>query len=319
MLRFILALLVSLATMSAAPSLAQDIDELRRQDERLAGVASRLFQPNAVFCDRLMPDLGLVLHSRDQYDTTYAGQFPDSNLAVSAIAPGSAASTAGLRDGDQILALGDTPVGSIQPDDTRPARDIAFDILANQNVEMPVAITVKRGGHTETFELLAPASCRLLVEITTEKGFSARTDGKVMQVSYSLAEAVTDDQLAAILAHELGHVVLRHRQRLEAAGVEGGWLKEVGQNRIVARATEIAADRMSVHLLANAGFDPHAAIRFWQTPASQRVSGGIFRSGVYPSISGRIAILADEIARYLPLGAAPDFPGHLFAQREMPL
>ena len=319
MLRTCLALLAQLATLFAVPSLAQDIDQLRRQDERLAGVASRLFQPNAVFCDRLMPDLGLVLHSRDQYNSTYAVQFSDSNLAVSAIASGSAAATAGLREGDQILAIGDTPVGTLQPDGARPARDVGFDILADQAVDAPVTVSVKRGGNTETFELVAPASCRLLVEITTEKGYSARTDGKVMQVSYSLAEAVTDDQLAAILAHELGHVVLRHRQRLEAAGVDGGLLKEVGQNRIVARSTEIAADRMSVHLLANAGFDPHAAIRFWQTPASQRVSGGIFRSGIYPSISGRIAILADEIARYLPLGAAPDYPGHLLAQREMPL
>ena len=319
MLRTCLTLLIPFATLFAAPSLAQDIEELRQQDERLAGVSSQLFQPNAVFCDRLMPDFGLVLHSRDQYGSTFAGQFSDSTLAISAVAPGSAAAIAGIRAGDQILAIGDTDVATLQPDGDSPARDLAFEILADQTVEKPLAITVNRGGRAESFDLTAPASCRLLVEITTESGYSARTDGNVMQVSYSLADAVTDDQLAAILAHELGHVVLRHRQRLDAAGIEGGLLKEVGRNRGIARATEIAADRISVHLLANAGFDPNAAVSFWQTPASQRVSGGFFRSGFYPSVSARIAFLADEIARYLPLGPAPDYPGHLLEQRESPL
>ena len=319
MLRTRLIILLPFAVLFAAPSLAQDIEELHQQDERLANVSSQLFQPNAVFCDRLMPDFGLVLHSRDQYGSTYSGQFSDSTLAISAVAPGSAAAIAGFRAGDQILAIGETDIVALQPDGARPARDIAFDILADQLVDKPVAITVERGGSAQSFDLAAPASCRLLVEITTESGYSARTDGKVMQVSYSLADAVTDDQLAAILAHELGHVVLRHRQRLDAAGIEGGLFKEVGRNRSVARATEIAADRISVHLLANAGFDPYAAIDFWQTPASQRVSGGIFRSGIYPSVSARIAILADEIERYLPFGAAPDHPGHLLDSRDLPL
>lgn len=278
-----------------------------------------MLRANARFCDSIMPDTGLVLHSRDQYAEPELAQFADSTVAIAAVATDSPAARQGVRAGDQIIAIGSIRVSNLERQGERPARDLAFDILADQPLQSPVRIEIIRDGEPVTVDIVTSPACKVLVEVTTESGFAARTDGKVMQVSYPLVSAVNDTQLAAVVAHELGHVVLRHRARLEAAGVDGGLLKEIGNNRLLGRTAEVEADRISVHLMANAGVDPQAAVEFWKTEAGKRVGGGLFRSAIYPSVEARAAMLADEIARYLPWGAAPDYPGHLLEERDNPM
>src|SRR3546814_17247433 len=55
-----------------------------------------------------------------------------------------------------------------------------------------------------------------------------------------------DAELAAAIAHELAHNILRHRARLDAAGVDRGLAKQFGRNARMFKQTEIEADRPSV-------------------------------------------------------------------------
>jgi predicted Zn-dependent protease len=133
---------------------------------------------------------------------------------------------------------------------------------------------------------------------------------------------VTDDELAAILGHEMAHALREHgRERASqqlaqevALGVisAAAGLGPSGTDlaRIVADVTyglpnsrefEREADRIGVELAARSGFDPRAAISLWQKMS--RVGGGgppEFLS-THPSDESRIRDLQGYVARVMPL------------------
>ena len=307
--------------MAFAPQVgAQDsggIDRLITQDARLAAIAERLLGANRALCRAEMPLTGLVLHSRDQYRAEIAGDaFVNGPIAVAAVLPGSPAASAGLAAGDALSAIGDRQTATMTRDGEAPLRDTAFAALADQSGDRPVALAVSRGGQQQVATLDAPRGCRALVEIRAADALQARSDGRVIQVNYGLARAASDAELAVVFAHELGHLVLEHRRRLEAAGVEKGFFGEFGRNQRLNRQVEVEADRISVHLLANAGYDPSLAPAFWRSRLGRRAAGGLMLSSTYPSVEARARLVEREIADYLGAGAAPSWPGHLLARRD---
>jgi predicted Zn-dependent protease len=118
-----------------------------------------------------------------------------------------------------------------------------------------------------------------------------------------------DAQLAAILAHAIGHIALRHptvgMTRGELAQVQvqvasrsmpdeaPGRVKAVALERFAFdRACETAADRYAVKLLHDAGFDPATLVAYLRTlpmPQGQDYA-------VYPSPSERIEAAQRAIA-----------------------
>src|SRR3546814_2842022 len=61
------------------------------------------------------------------------------------------------------------------------------------------------------------------------------------------------------------------------------------------KQTEIEADRLSVWLLAGAGYDPAAAARFWSR-FGQRKGRPLFQASTHPSWRDRVAALEAEAA-----------------------
>lgn len=306
----------------AQQSVAQDneaVELLVEQDLRLATIAERLLGANASLCRLQMPLTGMVLHSRDQYRAGLAQDaFVNGSVAVAAVVPGSFASQAGVVAGDGLIAVGSTRPNEMSASEGAPLRDAAISALADVAGRSQEPLILSRNGRETAIPLSAPEGCRALVEIRAAKSLAARSDGRVIQIDYALAEAATDEQLAVIFAHEMAHVVLEHRRRLEAAGVEKGLLGEFGKNQRLNRQVEVEADRMSVHLLANAGYEPALAPEFWRTSLGRRAGGGLLRSSTYPSPEARARLLEREIEDYLGSGTAPTYPGHLLTRRELP-
>jgi hypothetical protein len=313
-----LGLAAAVSLLAAAPaSLAQAGDPqaaLVTQDVRLAAVSQRLMQANDALCRRHMPLSGLVLHTRDQYRDDPGPAFANGPVAIEAVLPGSPAA-AEIRAGDGLAAIGTTRTSGLQRAGEAPLRDTVFEVLADQPTDRPVVLTLVRQGAERTVLLAVPAGCRALVEIRAGDGTNARSDGRVIQIDQGLAARASDPQLAVVFAHEFAHAVLEHRRRLEAAGVAKGFFGEFGKNQALNRTVEVEADRLSVHLLANAGYDPAIAPAFWRSPLGRR-SGGL--SAVYPSPEARAQLLEREIADYLGAGAAPSWPGHLLGKRDRP-
>jgi len=309
----------ALALALAAPALGQSMDELAAQDMRLALIADRMMAANAGLCTQTMPITGLSLHSADQYDDAAArALFPSGLVAAALVLPGSPAEQAGLRKDDTVVAIAGRDIAALTPRGDGHLREAAFALLASQPPGEPLHITARRGAETITATLTAPPGCRSLVEVVASAGVMGRSDGRVIQISLTLAEMLDDDGLAVIFAHELAHVVLHHRTRLEAAGVRKGLLGEFGRNRRLNRQVEEEADLMSAHLLANAGFDPAIAPAFWRSVTGERAGGGLLRSRVYPSPAARADMIAAEIVAHLPSPMRQTWPEHLLARRDAP-
>ena len=116
-------------------------------------------------------------------------------------------------------------------------------------------------------------------------GSYAQTRGFTIEVAVQLlAEAPSDDEAATMIAHELAHNILGHWQRNVAAG----------RTYVAVRRNEREADRMAPWLMANAGFDPAAAPRFF-AQWGPRHSGGMTRSPTHDSWQDRAAAVNAEL------------------------
>lgn len=127
-----------------------------------------------------------------------------------------------------------------------------------------------------------------------------------------------EDELAAVIAHEIAHVTCRHvaeqLSKAKTANVVGGTLGALADilgyggvydlaegvlsvSSVIwlpaySRRDEEEADRVGLLYMARAGYDPRAAPRLWQRAAAdpaQRGAGGIFSS--HPGHADRRRIL----------------------------
>ena len=317
----LLALAAMLPAMLPAPLHAQEADAataLWAQDLRLASVAERIMAANAHLCRTTMPITGMILHSADQYGPQTGNWFRDGSTGVLQVVPGSSADRAGIRSGDALLAVGTTQTRDLALQVGYPRRDAAYQVIAEWPSGQALGLTVSSAGLERQVTLTPPSGCRALVEVLSDNNSTAHADGRVIQISYALAAQLSDDALATVFAHELAHIALESRRRLREAGVPNGFAREFGTHRRLARRAEIEADLLSVHLLANAGYDPQIAPRFWDAEAALVLGSDLFSSRVYPSHRNRARLMREEIAVHLAAAPLPSSAPHLLAERDRP-
>jgi len=127
-----------------------------------------------------------------------------------------------------------------------------------------------------------------------------------------------DDQLAAVLGHEVGHVVARHAAERystqsttglvlgavqsragdysQAVGAVGGLGAQLGLLLPFSRSHELEADRLGVDYVAAAGYKPSESVALWRLMAQQRQTGAPEFTSTHPSDQTRIAALQQYIA-----------------------
>jgi predicted Zn-dependent protease len=89
--------------------------------------------------------------------------------------------------------------------------------------------------------------------------------GKVAVFTGLLHVVANDDQLAAVLGHEVAHALAHHTsERLARQAREGGGLLAALRARRFDREQESEADHIGVFLMTFAGYDPRQAVAFWQ-------------------------------------------------------
>ncbi len=117
--------------------------------------------------------------------------------------------------------------------------------------------------------------------------------GKCAVYTGMLLAAPSDDALAAVLGHEAAHAIARHGGERISQSVAGSVIADAvtesaglsaGQQQLLdaahgmgglafSRSQESEADELGLLIAADAGFDPRAAITFWEA-MSQRDRGG---------------------------------------------
>lgn len=132
----------------------------------------------------------------------------------------------------------------------------------------------------------------------------------------------TDDELAAVMGHEIAHALREHgRERASQAMATGVGLAIVGAvvganrgqldlaglitdltiNLPNSRQFEVEADRVGVELAARAGYDPRAAMTLWE---KMKAAGGAAPPqwlSTHPSSETRQQDLSEYSRRVLPL------------------
>ena len=319
-----------LALISAAaivllgiPTAADELpffEAIRAVDTEMAGIGQRLALSNVSLCDRQEPGLGLVLHTPDQYsrvvrDAAIRHFRFDGPVGVEAVIPGSAAAAAGVRADDTLLGMGQK---RFKPADPEAKAGTAALIGARRQImafpiSHPMVLHMRRDGIDQERILVPAAVCRSRFEVVLGPEFVAQADGEIVQIG-SRFFSDYPEWVAAPIAHELAHNILRHRERLEEKGVNYGLLSGIGRNVRDFRQTEIEADILSVSLVANAGFDPQIAVLFWRAfgPAH---GASILRSRSHPAWKKRIAIMEHAIAELGP--ERPHRPAILAARNRL--
>ncbi len=141
--------------------------------------------------------------------------------------------------------------------------------------------------------------------------------------------AENEAQLAGVLAHESGHVVMRHGTHIASQAVlaQGGMailtgilgqsgsltsqLAQLGLGLGVdslllknSRAAETQADEVGTYILEQAGYDPHAMVQFFQIISKRYPQRTVQFFSDHPNPENRIKDIDVEIAHMAPVRGA---------------
>jgi len=247
------------------------------------------------------PQTGLVIYAAGQYAGDYRTVATrlfglDRGPAIVSVAPGSAAARAGLRPGDVLLSVDGVPLPATTTAAASfaPVQD-AHDRIDRALAAAPAELVVDRGGERRAIELAADLGCPSFVQLVPSTKRNASADGDTVTISSRVADyAEGDDELATPIAHEIAHNILGHRRALVRDRVSKGMFAGFGANGRRLRATEDEADLVGVELMATAGYDPAAAVRFWTRfgPASSQLIG----DGTHRGWRARVGAIAAKVA-----------------------
>lgn len=298
LIALLLSLVIVMGPATAAP-LSDDtaievLRQLRADDVRLATIADRIARASADICPVRQPLPGLVVHDLGQYTSGFRAAAralfgANSGIAIEGVVPGSPAEAAGVQADDRLLAIDDVRVDALEGDaDHMPAVRTAIDRAMTDG---SARLELERGGRRLLVAVSGAPGCASRVEIRPSETYNGWADGTTAQLSSAMVDFTRDDdELATVIAHEMAHNVLRHRARLDAAGLSRGLFGQVGRNARLIRATEMEADRLGVYLMARAGFDPHAAARFWDRLLKEH-GAGILADGTHLGRRKQVALV----------------------------
>ncbi|MBD5165085.1 M48 family metallopeptidase [Helicobacter sp.] len=138
--------------------------------------------------------------------------------------------------------------------------------------------------------------------------------GKVFVYTGLMPLVASDDELAVVLSHEIAHAILRHgaeRMSMQTIQSIGGGIlgiivnaqapgygnlfsqaynlgSNVGIMLPFSRSHELEADKAGIMLMKKAGYNPQAAISFWEKMAANKEKSSSDFLSTHPSDSKRI-------------------------------
>ncbi|WP_448188469.1 M48 family metalloprotease [Azospirillum sp. sgz301742] len=265
--------------LDTGPAKAGDDDITRLQ--RLHAVGARVLEANAPLCGgRTRYDLGLVPMNRS--DNAFAGDFlrhfpNDESVVVLAV---SDTKTGGPKVGDRLLAVN----GERLPTGRDTLAQVEALLRRAVSSERPVTLSLSRGGQPLDLRVTPTLRCDFDVRLERAGVVNAYADGRSVRFTTAMMDFVTDDELALIFGHELGHNAMGHMDKREEnartgstlggvldllTGAEhlGGYWGDVARGAY-GRDFEAEADYVGIYYAARAGFDITAAAGFWRRLAA---------------------------------------------------
>lgn len=181
-------------------------------------------------------------------------------------------------------------------------------------------ITAQIPGLRAQGKLSIPQSWEVVVFDSKDVNAFALPGGKIGVFTGLLGVAKTQDQLAAVVGHEVSHVLARHSAERASANLPAqiggavasiygvGQLYGLGVNALFllpySRDHETEADLLGLDLMAMSGFDPRQAVALWQNMAKQGGAKPPEMLSTHPSDQTRIHNLNERMPSALDLYVA---------------
>ncbi|MFM5908276.1 MAG: M48 family metalloprotease [Novosphingobium sp.] len=295
-----LALAVALSMAPAAraaepsPQLVAVVRALQADDARINAIGFRLASVNSAFCPDVRQASGLLLLDAAAFNVPSSIRLAmalKGDFAVEAVAPRSPAERAGIRPGEELLAI-DGRALAVLSAGIAPQNQVRLGFLHDE-----IETALDRRGQVSlqfaarTVDLRGVPACHAHFELATSGNGAQAGFGVVLMSRALLYETRNDDEAAFVLAHELSHLVLGHQQRR----------KQAGKSRKVTLETEREADRLAAWLMANAGYDAATAPAFLRRRGAKGLAA-LFPEGSHDSAPARARLVEAELAE---MGTAP--------------
>lgn len=294
------------------PARLQALQSLISLQDRLYRIAAPLLVNNPELCKANARNLlGFTAKTKYSYSANFveAAQKTlglNERLQVMGVLAGSGAARAGVRRGDILLAVEDKPM----PEGENAERDAAAVLAPLVTGRTTVKLTVIRNGTRVALNVPLTHACAFGIELGNTDNVVAYGDGHRVLIARGMMNAASsDDELAYVVAKEMAHNVLAHASRRKMSATVGAIIDNLLRAnpdmsimsglagvKPMPQDLDAMADKLSLYMLARAGYDIGQATAFWQRMASQypaTVLNGY--TAMHPATAYRISAMEKTI------------------------
>jgi beta-barrel assembly-enhancing protease len=273
------------AAPQVTPAEVQALQALVALQERLYRIAAPLLVNNAELCQGTARNLlGFTAKNKYSYSSEFINAAQkalglDERLQVMGVLAGSGAARAGVQRGDILIAIEDKPMPSGENAEREAASVLAPLVTGRSSVKL----TVLRNNATLALNVPLTYACAFGIELGNTDNVVAYADGHRILITRGMLNALrSDEEVAYVLAKEMAHNALAHASKLQVSATIGGIIDNLilihpDMSTMVGLAgvkpmppnIDAMADKLSLYMLARAGYDISQAAPFWRRMASQ--------------------------------------------------
>lgn len=282
------------------------------QQDRLYRVAAPLLVNNTELCKGNARNLlGFTAKNKYSYSSAYVNAAQqalglDERLQVMGVLAGSGAAKAGVRRGDILTAVEDRPL----PQGEKAEREAAAMLGPLMAGRSSVKLSVLRNGGDMTLNVPLTYACAFSIDLGNTDNVNAYADGRRILITRGMLNTVrTDEELAYVIAKEMAHNALGHAITQRMIATIGGIIDNltriqpdmstmVGTAGVKPMPQELdaMADRLSLYMLARAGYGIDNVEQFWRRMAIQYPATMLNAyTALHPATEYRIAAMEKSI------------------------
>lgn len=256
----------------------QAFQEMLRLQDRLYRVAHPIMRENADLCKKTAPSIGARSHTVRSYDKKLRSAArrelrAEDKPTLLYIRPGSPAEKAGLRLGDRLQGPDDKPLSI-------PGKKLA------EYLEDGTELTIVRGNEKLPVTFNSVTECDYPVNLKMTSTINAYATGRsIIMTSGMVNFTQSDDELAAIVGHELAHNELSHIRKIITNVILSGFATRY------TRAFESESDYVGLYYAARAGYAIERVEDMWRRLGKMNMKY-IARDKTHPRFPDRYVRLA---------------------------
>lgn len=303
---------VAAVPLSALPAPAP-LRSIVVQQERLYRVAAPLLTQNVPLCKANARNLlGFSAKNKYSFPKEFIADAQQAyglneQLQVIQVLTDSGAQRAGIRPGDRLISASDKPF-PIGPNAERQAAAILGPLVRNSSL---IKLTVSRNDKNIPLNIPLTRACAFAVELGNAENVNAYADGQRVMVTQGMLDFVqSDEELALVLAREFAHNALGHANKQRMSATIGGVIDNLTRYnpdlgaingmagiKVYPENFDAQADKLSLYMLARAGYKIDNAAAFWQR-LDQKIPASVLNgyTAIHPATASRSEAIAKTVA-----------------------